>query len=552
MTLEKAYKIGLKYGFAFNGVGPSLSVVDGKVGICINLLDNDFGYLKRNYSFDDADDFDEFLKKYNYYLHNRKEKNLYLTLENYEDPDPEIIYSYETENIKKKQIEEENKEILLKDMQSFLNHFIDSLDPLRKAIGEKILLEQDYYNKLQYYKDLLCKAYEIENEEETMSASKEELEEFNEKVKEFDLSHKRDLSSLELGILTLDDLNEKYTELYNDCKSFLEDEDIINTLFDRLRFKDNIDVLDIMISYLINHPKAEDDTEEKLNELKEEAASDLDIEDYKEQYKEDYLSKYEDVSDSYNEIIFGADKVEFKELSSSNNVDEKKIADLKAAFDNLAEEQQTAIKLIHSPIKQILLYVIEQAYFKNKKFNFDREDFRRLYESLSNSLKKSNNLAFKIKYFKNISFNIYEDFIKSVVKTAKTICAAYGELPFDLKLYSLNYDACMICASDSPIKSGSDVINIINAAKGCPYLYSPIKITYSKEDDSLKTSDNNNVLYFPRYLNNLSKQKDIITLNIFEEAYSIDKVKNKNLLIIDKFNLDKSIKYKFSDMEPKR
>ena len=50
MTLENAYKIGLKYGFTFNGVGPSLSVVDGKVGICINLLDNNFGYLKRNYS----------------------------------------------------------------------------------------------------------------------------------------------------------------------------------------------------------------------------------------------------------------------------------------------------------------------------------------------------------------------------------------------------------------------------------------------------------------------------------------------------------------------
>ena len=160
-------------------------------------------------------------------------------------------------------------------------------------------------------------------------------------------------------------------------------------------------------------------------------------------------------------------------------------------------------------------------------------------------------MAFKIKYFKNINFNTYDDFIKSVVKTAKTICSSYDELPFDLRLYSLNYDACMICASDSPIKSGSDIINVINAEKGCPYLYSPIKITYSKDDDSLRTSDNNNVLYFPRYLNSLTKQKDVITLNIFEESYSIDKVKNKNLLIIDKFNLDKSIKYKFSDMKPK-
>ena len=191
------------------------------------------------------------------------------------------------------------------------------------------------------------------------------------------------------------------------------------------------------------------------------------------------------------------------------------------------------------------------AYYKNRKLNFEREDFKRVYDIMCKCMKNSNNLVFKIKYFKNINFESYEEFIKSIVKVSKTICSAYSKLPFDLKLYSLNYDACMICTSDSPIKSGSDIVNVIYAKEGCPFLYSPIKIIYSKEDDILSTTSNTNIIYFPRYLNTLKKQKDTISLNLYEESYSIDKINGRNFLIVDNFNLSKSIKYKFSDMVTK-
>ncbi len=547
MTLENAYKIGTKYGFTFNGVGPSLSIVNGKAGVCLNLLDDNFGYIKRNFSFDDASEFEEFLKKYHYYLHNREKENIFLTLDNYEEKDPLIIYSYEHEDIEKKEIEFKNKELLLKDMKSFLSNFVDDIDLLRGDIAEKILIEQDYYNKLDYYQKLLYKAYNEEYDEELMHADKEVLDSFNDRVKEFDLNHKRDLSSIITENISKKELEDEYTKLYEDCKSFLEDETYISLLFDKVKFKNNIDILDEMINYLLNNPEISDSTEEDLAGIKENTPE-VEYEEYKEEYHDKYLAKYDDIKEDYNEKIFGAPKVEYLEFKRRTIGEEKRILDLKYLYDNLDDDQKIAVGLIHSPLKSILLYVIEQAYFKNKKFNFEREDFKHIYETLVNGLKNSENLVFKLKYFRNINVDSYDDFIKSIVKAAKVICTAYNKLPFDLKLYSLNYDACMICASDSPIKSGSDVINVINAKEGCSYVYSPVKITYDKENNLYSTSENNNVIYFPRYLNSSKKQNDIITLNIYDESYSIDKILNKNLLIIDNFTLDKSIKYKYSDM----
>ena len=550
MTLEKAYKIGSKYGFTFNGVGPSLSVVDGKVGICINLLDDNFGYLKRNYSFDDADLFEEFLKKYTYYLHNREKEDIFITLENYEDPNPAIIYSNENEEVKKQEIDYRNKEFLYDDIRTFFNNFIDSLEALRADIAEKVLIEQDYYNKLDYYQKLLYKAYETEYDEEALSANKEELDSFNEEVKEFDLGTKRELSAINIEDLSLEELNKKYDELFEKCRNFLDNDKYKELLFDKIKFKNNTLVLDEMIEYLLNNPTVDDNTENELNAIKEKAVA-VNYDDYVSEYNAKYLSKYEGLIDSYNERVFDAPPMEHVEYEKREFGEEKCINDLKYLYDELDENTKLAIGLIHSPLKPIVLYIIEQAYLKNKKFNFEREDFKHIYDTLVTALKNSENLVFKLKYFRNISVDNYDVFIKSIVKIAKVICSSYFKLPFDLKLYSLNYDACMVCASDSAIKSGSEAVNIINAQKGCYFIYSPLKINFDKETGLYSISDNKNVIYFPRYLNTTKKQKEITTVNIYEESYSIDKIKDKNLLIVDKFTVDKSIKYKFSDMTGK-
>ena len=547
MTLEKAYKIGSKYGFTFNGVGPSLSVVDGKVGICINLLDDNFGYIKRNYSFDDADLFEEFLKKYTYYLHNRQEKDILITLDNYEDISPNIIYSNENEEVKIKEVEYRNKEFLYDDIRSFFKNFIESLEVLRADIAEKLLIEQDYYNKLDYYQKLLYKAYDSEYNESALSADKGELDNLNEEIKEFDLNNKRELSAINIEDLSYEELKQIYTDLFNKCKSFLDNEKYKESLYNKYKFRNSIVILDEMIEYLLNNPNADDTTEAKLNEIKGKDVV-INMDDYINEYNEKYLSKYEGLDGDYNEHVFDAPKMEYVEYERKKYGEKKVVLDLKYLYDDLDDNAKLAVGLIHSPLKPIVLYVIEQAYLKNKKFNFEREDFKHIYNSLVEGLKNSENLVFKLKYFRNISVNSYEEFIKSIVKAAKLICTSYFELPFDLKLYSLNYDACMICASDSAIKSGSDTVNIINASAGCMFIYGPTKITYDKETGLYSTSTNNNVLYFPRYLNKSRKQKDFINLNIYDESYTIDKIKDKNLLIVDNFVLDKTVKYKFSDM----
>ena len=128
MTLEEAYSVGKKYGFTFNGIGPSFSFINNKVGICLNLLDQKYGYLKRNFTFDNINDLDNFLKKYRFYIRNKDNENIYLSLDDYEIENPTIYYSFDVVRENKRKIDLQNKSLLLDDIKSFLNKYFAKLD----------------------------------------------------------------------------------------------------------------------------------------------------------------------------------------------------------------------------------------------------------------------------------------------------------------------------------------------------------------------------------------------------------------------------------------
>lgn len=552
MTLENAYLIGKKYGFTFNGIGPSLSLIDNKIGICLKLLDEDFGYLTRNYCFDNEKDLESFLKKYSYYIHNKDELNLSLKLKDYKSANPEIIYSFDKEEEIKSTIEYENMQLLIEDIKSYIKSFVEDVNTIKNDMAEKVLIEQDYYNKFNYYNKVMYKAYDNEYDEEIKEASKDDLLKISKQIKDFDLKNNRKLSKFNLKTSKLDDLNKIYNDIYKESKEIVLNEEVIKILYDKLKFQNNILTLDQMIDYFVKNPVADDNTENALNEIKEKNKDMVSYEDFKANYLSKYDTKYNLKEEKdYNQVIFKAKPLELKSYVPEAKPIIKRIKELEDIYNSSSEDIKRSYDLLFSPLKDLLLYIIKQAFDKNKDLNFDVEEYKELYEDLKKCMLRKDNLVFKVKYFKSIKMEDYDSFIKSVVKIAKKICSSYSNLPFDIRLYTINVNDCMISASDSVIKNGDDSILILDSKKDCSYLYSPIKLKYSKKDYTISEKINDNVIYIPSYLNEINKDENKIELNVYNEGYSVMNVSGDNLLIVNSFSLDKTVNYSFAKMVPK-
>lgn len=546
MTLEEAYSVGKKYGFTFNGIGPSLSVINNKVGVCLNLLDQNYGYLKRNFSFESVSDFDSFLKKYNFYLRNKDKENTYIVLDNYEILNPTILYSFEIMREKRKQVDKANKELLLKDIKQFLNSYYSNFDEIINSIKEKILIEQDYYNKFNHYKKLLYKTYNQNIDDNIIKADETKKNSVVKLFDEFKKNKQLMLDNMLDESYTLTDIEEWYKELIIECQKLLINDDIIRELYEKAKFEQHIIIINRMIDYLLNNDVENTIREQELQKIKD---SIIPVELY-----EDFFKKYEnkvqepyldlDLNNvlSFNSKLYGSTPKEYTVYKETPviKVDNRQIEML---YNDLGEDNKRALMLLYSPLKPILNYIIEQAYRKNTLFNFKSREFKSIYEELVLCLDNSENLVFKLKYFKDIKLDNYDVFIKSLVKVAKTICSSYLKLPFDKKLYSLNFEDCLITGSDKIIQKGDDVVRIIDAKEGCYVIYSPYKIIIDSKKKLFMLKENVNVLYFPSYNNKCENNEKITKVSIFEEGYSVVNVHNDNLLVVTNMVLQDEVSF---------
>lgn len=544
MTIEEAYNVGKKYGFTFNGIGPSLSIIDKNIGICLNLLDQKYGYLKRNITFDNIDDLDNFLKKYSFYLRNKDKESIFLSLDDYEISNPNVYYSFDIARENKKAVELTNKKLLIEDIKSFLNNFYLGFDKIKAEIKEKLLIEQDYYNKLNYYKKLLYKAYNQDFEENIIKADESVIDKITIILENFKNEQSITISSLIDG--SLNSIEGFYKELISKCQKLLLSKEILSILYEKKEFEHNTKLLNQMIDYLINNPTLTDKTQTDLQTIKDIEKPVETFESFKTSYEERIKELYSkiDLNNvlSYNSTMYKTAPVVYEVYKEAAKVPAD-IGKLKDLYNNLDEVNKRALNLLYSPIKPILNYIIEQAYKKNTSFNFQKREFKNIYDEIVSSLELSENLVFKLKYFRDINLNSYEEFIKSLVKVAKIICSSYLRLPFDIKLYSLNFDDCLITGSDKIIQKGDDLIRIVDAKNGSYIIYSPIKINLDYKSKLFSLKDNKNVIYFPSFSNKCILSNVITRVSIFEEGYTVMNVNGDNLLVVTNFNLQNKVSF---------
>ena len=546
MTLEEAYRVGKKYGFTFNGIGPSFSLINNKVGICLNLLDQKYGYLKRNFVFDNIDDLDNFLKKYSFYIRNKDKENIFISLDDYELENPTIYYSFDIARENKRRVDKENKELLLKDIKSFLNNFYFNFDKVINEIKQKLLIEQEYYNKLNYYKKLLYQAHNQNVKENIIEADERILNKIVDVFESFKSDQQLKIDDLSVEVVTLGEVESWYKDLILKCQKILMHDEIVKVFYEKRKFEQNTQVLNQMINYLINNPVVTDVTQNELQQIKDSAVPIESYEDFAKAYeykiKEPYLGL--DINNvlSYNSVLYGATPIVY-DVYKERQITKDDITEIKTSYNNLADESKRAITLLYSPLKPILNYIIEQAYKKNTSFNFEVREFKNIYDKIKACLDNSENLVFKLKYFKDIKLDNYDLFIKSLVRVAKLICSSYLKLPFDLKLYSLNFNDCLITGSDKIIQKGDDIVRIVDAKANSYVIYSPVKISINSNNNLFVLKDNENIIYFPSFNNKCVDSKAVTKVSIFEEGYSVINVNGDNLLVVTSFVLQNKVSF---------
>jgi len=100
LSIKDILKVLRSYNIDSTNFGPSIYKTDRESGISLEIQDSSFGFLTRYFIFKTTSELEEFLKSFFWYKKNKNKWNINLSLDNYEIPNPKIIYSYNEKELK--------------------------------------------------------------------------------------------------------------------------------------------------------------------------------------------------------------------------------------------------------------------------------------------------------------------------------------------------------------------------------------------------------------------------------------------------------------------
>ena len=180
LDFDTALDLMNKYGYTSITVHPYIYQDGDTIGICYTYNDEEYGLLERIKIFNNAEEFEEFLKMFNWVQVNGKLNHVRMILDNYEAINPKIIF-LRNEKI---MVEGEMFDISSYDTREKMRV---NMDPVSKVIyecGDLLLVYNEIKNRqLQYLKNintlkntLRKKYYDLQSEVDTYNKVKVERE----------------------------------------------------------------------------------------------------------------------------------------------------------------------------------------------------------------------------------------------------------------------------------------------------------------------------------------------------------------------------------------
>lgn len=598
ISFESALRIFKKYGYNSKTVHPFLYKNNNEIGVNYSYIDSKFGITERVVSFHNEIDLDLFLRRYQWYKLNGKKYNVSLKLNNYEIPNPEVLYirnnhvmtDAEMFNIdsydkrEKSNLKLSGTKRYLIEAEALMDHYYQEKNLKEKYVKNLISKEKELQ---RYYLDLqnLIDIYNVNNThpsiDEINRVFKTDLvleSDINSKLSEYKkkLPKEEDLKLLINRIWELNkslELNPDYMYAlrYNDdvdeeMRLVVTKIDFMKEIISKKRFKiidlkkkfDSIDNqstyesiyddnFEVKYKEFVNKKYDQKDNInefrlcEYLNDFK--SNNEYDIERNVSRCKNEITEKVEDFDTSIEDI----NKDLIKQFNNNLNEDEKSALILYNSFYRELFEMIGSIEGFSVlPVNEIIgllnitnnfLSIYDECYTKVKKL---------LDDEINKNVKKT--------IFKNINFESKEEFIKSIINNINILININDKI-------KLNYNSKLYFSTNDFDSLGKDSF-IYTSSIIAPYLIKKSK-NYRVITANIKKGIN--VLFSPKYiskpLENVNGKKieimdnespeiiidtrDIIINRdkntIIYSRYKANEVKEEDYVYIDKFNLDYKI-----------
>lgn len=548
--LNKAKNIASKYGISFYRFGPFLSYVNKKIGFCLKLNTKEFGYLTRNFTFNNLEEFEKFIKNYSYYK-NKLNCKSDIKFDNYLSENPKVIYGFDEEKLIEKENEEAEKTLIINNLKRFKLYLDDLHENRLNEIIKRSNIKIELDAKLNEYKKNLH-LYYGKNYIESSNMLDNTFQMYQDK-------YKKNISMLDNYLQKLtssSDLKETKSiakNLLNKVKKIEEDEAYFGLVFDTYLFKNKIAVVERMNEFIIKMLNSENKI--SYQELKMELdvlKNSIPFNNTKDKFISESVLEIEekykgiDVIEEYNYFNFinklKLEKYEKKQIIIKLDSDNKGI--LKEQFETLTEEQKTCLYLLFSPFRKIIEYIINGAV-NNTLETADFKEYYDFYLETCENVEKVDNAVFSKKYFDKIDFSSYQQFINSLIDVAEIIYGIRMHIKEKQDVWAHFNDNDFIVCYEKTIKN-NNVIKI-SLQENSVVLYSGKEIKYKNDDSSILEMLDSNEIILLRHPNRLEKTNEII--EVIEYKYITEE--QDGSLIVTKVEPDKLFKYDVYNCSPK-
>lgn len=152
LDFDTALDLLNKYGYTSIQVHPFIYQDGDTIGICYTYVDEEYGLLERIKIFNNAEEFEEFLKMYNWVQVNGKMHHVRMILDNYEAINPKVMF-LRNEKI---MVEGEMFDIETYDSREAMRANMDSVSKVIYECGDLLLVYNEIKNRqLQYLKNII-------------------------------------------------------------------------------------------------------------------------------------------------------------------------------------------------------------------------------------------------------------------------------------------------------------------------------------------------------------------------------------------------------------
>ena len=596
ISFESALKVFKKYGYNSKTVHPYLYKNNKEIGVNYSYIDNKFGITDRVISFHNEIDLDLFLRRYQWYKLNGKKYNVSMKLNNYEIPNPEVLY------IRNNHVMTDEEMFNIESYDKREKNNLKLSDTKRFLIEAEALMDHYYQEKIQkekYFKNLINKEKELQRyyldlqnliDIYNVNNTHPSIEEINKEFK----------TDLELE----SKINSKISEYKQKLPKEEEIKNLIDTIWElnrkleinknymyALRYNDDVDEeMRLVVTKIDFMKEIISKRKFKIINLKKKFESIDDQSTYESIYDDNFEEKYIDfINKKYNQKEninkfrlceylnnFKSNKeydIEKNVLRCKKDITEKVENydasiedinnDLTKQFNNLNDNEQAALILYNSFYRELFEMIQDIDGFSVLPINEItsllgiNNNFSSIYDECYIKVKKllddDVNKKIKSTIFKNVDFDSKESFINSIINNLDILININEKmkLKYNCKLYFSTNDFNTL-GNDNFIYTSSIIAPYLikkskeyrvitaNVRKGINVLFSPKYISKPLENISgkieLLDSESPEIIIDTRDIN-IRKDKNTIIYSRFNST----ETKTKSYTYVNKFELDYKI-----------